>query len=203
MHWINLSTLLQLLFIISIAQAIILDPVSLATYSANDQAALRENVEQAFALAFTQASVGTTQMSSPSTSAISDLATWLFGSAGKALAKINLAGISEVNQFISTDKTTTDYGNNPIVYFNLDRFQDAGREDGAMWDSDNSIYAANRAVIEACNDGSGGQPPHTITVNNGPRAIHDTIDICPWYIRWLSQVRISPSLVANKGLEKF
>ena len=189
MHLIKPSALLQLLFFISITQAIILDLDSLNTWEDEISVPLREYTMQAFDLAFVQASASSTQLSASTDGAIANLAIWLFGASGKALAKINLDGIGEVNQFFTTDKTTRDYDNNPIAYFSLDRFVDGGREDGALWDEEAGIFAGgDPAVMKQCFDGSGTQPPHFLTFNYGPRAIHDTIDICPWYIRWLSQV---------------
>lgn len=189
MHVIKRSALLQLLSMISITQAIIIDPDSLARWPDDIQGPLYQNTIQAFNLAFVQASAGYIQLSTSPPGPIRDLATWLFSAGEIPLANYKLKLIGAINEYFTRDKTTPYYGNNPIVYFDLGRFVDMGRPDGALWDSDASAWAGGSpAIIQACRTGEGAEPPHFLAFNYGPRAIHDTIDICPWYIKWLSQV---------------
>ena len=198
MHVIKLSGLLQLLPMVTVTQAIIIDPVSLASWPHLMQGPLRICIIQAFNLAFTQTSAGSVQLNHNNVGPISDLGTWLFSANGKPVVTYKFNAIRYINQYFTSDKTTPDYGNNPIVYTNLDRFIPTCRPDGALWDRDARVFAGgDPAVIQACRTGEGAQPPHFLAFNYGPRAIHDTIDICPWYIQWLSQVGIFPSLLTK------
>lgn len=73
-----------------------------------------DRLQTAFDLAFTQASAGAAQLDNPSGGAISQLASWLFGST-KSDAAGRLSGISDIPQSFTFDKTSTKY-NDVTVY---------------------------------------------------------------------------------------
>ena len=188
MYLTRLPTLLWLLSVISIAQAIILDLDSLAFYELRMGALLRISVEEAIPLAFIAAAVGRQELSYPSMQLVSDAAVWLFGSSGDYLAKNYYDGIAAMNHSITFDKTTEDFQDNPILYFSLSRFEDRGRADGALYDPDADAYIVNSYLIEACESGTGDKPPHFLTINWKGYDVHDSIQLCPWYVEVLSRV---------------